>query len=142
MITSKLTLALLLTQQLSFWRHKALCGFEFFVCLMGFSLDRVCCRSTVWEGLMLATSRRLIRPRSRLELVSRGPRETLSEIVQHVDRAPVLCPAHHWQGPFSAAVAARHPCSLSMRDPFSILTDSPQARFGNQPSKGARLLKD
>lgn len=142
MITSKLTLTLLLTQQLSSWRHKALCGFEFLVYLTGFSLDQGCCRPTVWEGVMLATSRGLLRPRSWLKLISRGPRETLSEILQLVDRALVLCPAHHWQGPFSVAAAAHHPCSLSMRDPFSILTGSPLARFGSQTRKGPRLLKD
>lgn len=78
---------------------------------------------------MLATSQGLTRLRSRLDLLSRGPRKTLSKILQRVDRALVLCPAHHWQRPFSAGVAAmvfaHHPCSLSMRNPFSILTNSP-----------------
>jgi hypothetical protein len=43
---------------------------------------------------MLAISQGLIRPRSWLKLLSRGPREMLSKILQRVDRALVFlsCP--------------------------------------------------
>lgn len=107
-----------------------------------------CCRSAVWEGLMLAISQGLKRPRSWLELLSKGPRETVSKILQRVDRALVFCPAHHWQGPFSAAVATMvfvyHLCSLSRRNPLSSPTHaslSLRPDLGSQPRKGAWLLK-
>lgn len=69
---------------------------------------------------MLSASQGLLSPRSWLEVLSRGSRERAFKILQHVDRALVLCPAHYRQGLLSVAILvfAHQPCCLSIENPI------------------------